>query len=143
MMGAAARFHSNRARRQLGEKLLQLRTPHRTADHNSAGRINTVDRKDVLRQIQANHANLLHGRFPSAGANHITSVAPMMPSGAVHPIIARRLLAPKQSRVYNADSGLLRGAKNAARNDGQLFRRLVLLLFVKTDYQTGGSQFAN
>ena len=33
------------------------------------------------------------------------------------PVIARRLLAPKQSRVHIANSGLLHGAKSVARND--------------------------
>jgi len=41
----------------------------------------------VLRQIKANHANLRHGRSPLLMRINTISLALMMPSGAVHPII--------------------------------------------------------
>src|SRR5262249_36891837 len=64
-------------------KLFQLLTPH----NNMAHLINPVNLEHVLRQIQTNHANLRHGRSPLPERINTTSLALMMPSGAVHTII--------------------------------------------------------
>jgi hypothetical protein len=89
-MGAAARLQANRTRRQRGEKLLQLPTPKLTRHNNLSRCFDPVNLKHVLRQIQTNHANLRHGRPPQLERINTTSLAPMMPSGAVHPVIPGR-----------------------------------------------------
>ena len=60
MMGRAARLDPDQAWRQFGEERQNLRTPQRRADDDLAGRINAVNLKDALRQIQADGSNL-HG----------------------------------------------------------------------------------
>jgi hypothetical protein len=71
----------------LGEKLLHLSASQLTPQHNFTRGINPMNLEHVLRQIQANHANLRHGRSPCWLRIITTSLALMMPSGAVHPII--------------------------------------------------------
>jgi hypothetical protein len=72
-------------RRQLREKLLHLPTPQLTPQHDFTLGINPMSLGYVLRQIQASHANLRHGRSPLLVRIITTSLALMMPSGAVHP----------------------------------------------------------
>ena len=64
VMRRATRFHANQARRQPGKKWQHLRPPKRLADHNLAGRINAVDLKNVLGQVEADRGNLHSGWLP-------------------------------------------------------------------------------
>src|SRR5450631_2714503 len=60
-----ARFHTNEARRQIGKEIKNLRSTNTPADHHRATRIDAVNLKYRLRNIDTNCANLTHGRLPS------------------------------------------------------------------------------
>src|SRR3989454_6974846 len=85
------------------------------ASSNSAPRIisgtssciNPVNLEHVLRQIQTNYANLAHGRLPCLVESHHQS-GTLMPSGAVHPIIAGSLGV---SAIILASAQLFTGLK--------------------------------
>ena len=64
VMRRATRLHADQARRQLGKKWQHLRPSKRLADHNLAGRINAVDLKNVLGQVEADRGNLHSGWLP-------------------------------------------------------------------------------
>ena len=98
VMRAAARLHpDHNTGRQSRQKLFQLLAPQLTPHDNFASLVNPVNLEHVLRQIQTNHANLRHGRSPLLERINTTSLAPMMPSGAVHPIIPGRRREAKAS----------------------------------------------
>src|SRR5208337_2251086 len=90
MMRTPTRLHPHHTAWQLGKKLLHRPTSKLTPNHHFSRRFNSVNLEHVLRQIQTNHANLRHGRSPLLARINTTSLAPMMPSGAVHPIIPGR-----------------------------------------------------
>ena len=111
-MRAATRLQPHHSRRLLRKKLLNLAAPQLALHHHRPSRIHPVNLEHGLRQIQTNHAM----SFMDGSLCLVESTSPvwhMMPSGAVHPIIARSE-ATKQSRSRAADTGLLR----FARNDG-------------------------
>ena len=56
-----ARLHADQAGRQLAEKRQHLRAPHGPAHHDRARPIDPVHLKNLLRDIDADHANLFHG----------------------------------------------------------------------------------
>jgi len=57
-----------------------------------------VGLKYVLGQIQANDANLVHGRSPHSDVSTPATLAHLMPPGGVHPIgYGPSLQAPKQA----------------------------------------------
>jgi hypothetical protein len=60
-----ARFHANEARRQIGKEIKNLRSTNTPADHHRAIRIDAVNLKYRLRNIDTNCANFAHGRLPS------------------------------------------------------------------------------
>ena len=60
-----ARFHANEARWQFGKKLKNLCSTNTLADHHRAIRIDAVNLKHRLRNIDPDRANLAHGRLPS------------------------------------------------------------------------------
>jgi hypothetical protein len=64
MMRRAARLDADQARRQLGKKWQHLRAPKRLANHSLTGRINAVDLKNVLGQVEADRGNLHSGWLP-------------------------------------------------------------------------------
>jgi hypothetical protein len=70
--------------------------------------INPVNLEHVLRQIQTNHANLRHGRSPLLERINTTSLALMMPSGAVHSIIPGRERKPGSPESQGAEFRLTR-----------------------------------
>src|SRR5205814_7989092 len=84
----ATGLNAYRAGRQLCKELLHGAAPKLTPQHNTSRCINPVNLEHVLRQIQTNYANLAHGRLPCLVESHHQS-GTLMPSGAVHPIIAR------------------------------------------------------
>src|SRR5262249_12536614 len=60
-----ARFHANEARWQVGKKLEYLRSTNTPPNHHLAIRIDAVNLKHRLRNIETDRANLPHGRLPS------------------------------------------------------------------------------
>src|SRR5450631_3883149 len=60
-----ARFHANEARWQIGKELKNLCSTNALADHHRAIRIDAVNLKHRLRNIDTDRANLTHGRLPS------------------------------------------------------------------------------
>jgi hypothetical protein len=64
VMRRAARLDADQARRQFGKKWQHLRPPKRLANHNLAGRINAVDLKNALGQVEADRGNLHSGWLP-------------------------------------------------------------------------------
>src|SRR2546427_8096666 len=132
----ATGLNAHRAGRQLCKELLHGAAPKLTPQHNTSRCINPVNLEHVLRQIQTNYANLAHGRLPCLVESHHQS-GTLMPSGAVHPIIARSQRVPpwagpminsatKQSTLrffwlWIASRSLSSGARSRdpfARNDG-------------------------
>src|SRR5262249_31786549 len=65
LMRRCARFHANAARRQIGKELENSPSTKPLADHHRAFRIDAVNLKQILGDIQTDRANLAHGRFPS------------------------------------------------------------------------------
>jgi len=63
-MRAAARFHADQARRQVGKKHCHLLPPQLLAQHGLAALIHTVNLKHVLCHVDANSRNLHGGRSP-------------------------------------------------------------------------------
>jgi len=64
VMRRAARLHANQARRQLGKEWQHLRSSKRLADNDLTGRINAVNLKNALGQIEADCGNLHDGWLP-------------------------------------------------------------------------------
>jgi hypothetical protein len=60
----AARLDADQAWRQLRNKCQHLRPAKRRANHNLTGRINAVDLKNTLGQVEADRGNLHSGRLP-------------------------------------------------------------------------------
>jgi hypothetical protein len=123
MMRTPTRLHPHHTAWQLGKKLLHRPTSKLTPNHHFSRRFNSVNLEHVLRQIQTNHANLRHGRSPLLARINTTSLALMMPSGAVHPIIpGRRSEAEANPESMNTDHGVwIPGCRAALgpRNDGR------------------------
>ena len=65
MMRCRTRLDPNKAGRKIGKELQNLRTTDTLADYHRAIRIDTVNLKHRLRNIETNRANLAHGRLPS------------------------------------------------------------------------------
>src|ERR1700722_6261833 len=65
MMSGRTSFDTNKARRQIREKLQHLRTANALAYHYRSGVIDTVNLEYRLRNIETNRDNLAHGRLPS------------------------------------------------------------------------------
>jgi hypothetical protein len=57
-MRGAARLHADQAGRQPGKEWHHLRSPKRPADNDLTGRINTVNLKNTLGQVEADRGNL-------------------------------------------------------------------------------------
>src|SRR6516225_2472340 len=85
MMSAASSLHAHQTRRQLPEKLLDRGSPKLAPHHDSSRRINPVNLKNVLRQIQTNRANLRHGRLPLSGSTQHRQSGTSMPFGGRPP----------------------------------------------------------
>jgi hypothetical protein len=64
VMRGATRLDADQARRQFGKKWQHLRPPKRLANHSLAGRVNTVNLKNVLGQVEADRSNLHSGWLP-------------------------------------------------------------------------------
>jgi hypothetical protein len=58
-------FHANEARRQIGKQLKNLRSTNTSADHHRAIRIDAVNLKHRLRNIDPDCDSLAHGRTRS------------------------------------------------------------------------------
>src|SRR5262245_60135295 len=65
LMRRCARFHPNAARRQIGKEIKNSRATNALADYHRAICIDAVNLKHQLRNIDADRANLAHGRLPS------------------------------------------------------------------------------
>ena len=65
VMCGGASFHPDQAMRELGEVRQDFGPPQRPAHKDLALRVDAVDLEDVLRQIEADGANLCHGRLLS------------------------------------------------------------------------------
>jgi hypothetical protein len=65
-MGSRARFQADQAWPQSGEELQDLATLQLPANNNLTGLADGMDLENRLRDVQANSANLLHGRLPPA-----------------------------------------------------------------------------
>ena len=61
VMRRAARLHANQTSGQLGKKWQHLRPPKRLTNNDLTGRINAVDLKNVLGQVEADRGNLHSG----------------------------------------------------------------------------------
>jgi hypothetical protein len=61
---AATSFNTHHAGGKLRKELLHRATPKLTLQHNASQSIYPVNLEHVLRQIQTNRANLVHGRLP-------------------------------------------------------------------------------
>src|SRR3984885_11088517 len=61
MMRRAARLDPDKARRQFGKERQHLRPSQRLADNDLTARINAVNLKNALGQIQTNRSNLHDG----------------------------------------------------------------------------------
>jgi hypothetical protein len=63
-MRCRAGLNADQTRRQLAEQGQHLTTPHLSAYHDRAGLIDAMHLKDILRYIQTDCANLIHGVAP-------------------------------------------------------------------------------
>ena len=91
-----------KARPKTGKKFENLRATDTLADHHRAIRINTVNLKHRLRNIETNCANLAHGRLPSMW---FVSTKPPYGTrcrrvGAVHSIIRDALAMSARCPFY-------------------------------------------
>jgi hypothetical protein len=78
---------SPRRRGLLAHELQQLRTRQPASEYNGPVDPGTMGLKYVLGQIQADNANIVHGRTPrSSVATPATLAHSMPPGGGVHPI---------------------------------------------------------
>src|SRR5204863_8763762 len=79
--------HADQARRQRSEEPQRFSSPQLLADQHLSGHINAVNLEDVLREVQPDSGNMLHGRFPLMSSRSTTSSwnADAVP-WAVHPI---------------------------------------------------------
>jgi hypothetical protein len=89
VMGAGAGLHGDAAGRLSGEEGQDLVAPKLLAEHWCAGGIRPVGVEDVLGQVQADGANLCHGRLPPVVLN-TTTLARRCRRGGVHPITGGR-----------------------------------------------------
>jgi len=74
MVRRTARLHSDQTWRQRSEEPQQLAAPHRARHNRRALRVDAVNLKNVLRDVEANRRDrreiadrLAHGRLPSDG----------------------------------------------------------------------------
>jgi hypothetical protein len=81
-----ARLQTDQTARQPSEERKHLAAPQPLAHNRRPARIDAVDLKNVLRQIQPNRRNLVHGWLPSM-VRFTTILAPRRRTGAIHPII--------------------------------------------------------
>src|SRR3954447_14651648 len=65
MVRRGASFQADDARRQTGKELKNLRSTNTPTDHDHAIRIDAVNLKHRLRNIETDRANFAHGRLPS------------------------------------------------------------------------------
>src|SRR5882724_9302398 len=79
MVRATTGLNANRTWRKLCKEFLHRAAPKLAPQHNPARCINPVDLKHVLRQIQTNCANLVHGRLPCL----VESTSPVWHTDAV------------------------------------------------------------
>src|SRR5436190_17117377 len=66
VMRGAARLDADQAGGQPGKEWQHLRSPKRLTDDNLTGRINTVNLKNTLGQVEADRGNLHDGWLPFA-----------------------------------------------------------------------------
>ena len=78
------RLHADKAPRQSLEEPQNLNAAHRFTDHHGAARIDAMDLKNVLGQINSDRRNLAHGWLPPLVILDDTILALEMPSGG-HP----------------------------------------------------------
>jgi hypothetical protein len=83
-MRCRTRLHADKAPRQSLEEAQNLNTADRFADHHGTVRIDAMDLKNVLRQINSDRRNLVHGWLPQMVILDDTILALQMPSGG-HP----------------------------------------------------------
>src|SRR5713226_5159423 len=87
MMRGTASLHADQARRQRSEEPQHLSSAQLLAHQYLSCRINAVNLEDVLRKVQPDRGNLLHGRFPLMSSRSTTSSWHAdAAAGAVHPI---------------------------------------------------------
>jgi hypothetical protein len=84
VMRRRARLYTDKTTRQRSEKAQDLRTADRLADQHHPARINAMNLKNVLGQINSNRRNLVHGWLPPLVFIDDTILALEMPSGG-HP----------------------------------------------------------
>jgi hypothetical protein len=97
-MRRRARFHSNQARIRRCKERHDLRSSRLPASHHGSDTIDTVNLKDVLRDVQPNRDNSAHGRSSSSGPATATLYGTEMPeAGAVHPIRSLALYRRRSS----------------------------------------------
>src|SRR5690242_7750878 len=85
-MRGCTRFDPDKTRAQPLEKLHDFRTTQPSANLYNPCLIDAVYLEDMLRDIQPNRANLVHGRLPSSGLRQPHYGTQMPGAGAVHPI---------------------------------------------------------
>src|SRR5262249_51371539 len=93
MVRGCARLHANEARWQVGKEVENLCSADTLADHYRTVRINAVNLKDRLRNINTDCANLTHGRLSS-----MWFVSTQPPYGTSMPQSGRR--PPHHSRHF-------------------------------------------
>src|SRR4029077_8145494 len=73
MMRGNASLHADQARRQQSEEPQHLSSAQLLVHQYLSCRINAVNLEDVLRKVQPDRGNLLHGRFPLMSSRSTTS----------------------------------------------------------------------
>jgi hypothetical protein len=94
IVGRRTRLQPHPAGRQLGKERQHLRASQRPAHHYRPGRIHPVHLEDLLGDVYAHHANLVHGWFPGLVGRRSNYGTLMPGEGAIHSIIPGRPEGP-------------------------------------------------
>jgi len=84
-MRRRARFHSNQARIRRCKERHDLRSSRLPASHHGSDTIDTLNLKDMLRDVQPNRDNSAHGRSSSSGPATATLYGTEMPEAGGRP----------------------------------------------------------
>jgi hypothetical protein len=84
-MRGGAGLNADKARKLLLKERQDLAAPQLPAHNSSARCINTMDLKDVLREIKADRGNFVHGRLPFGGSSTATAIWHLDAGGGSRP----------------------------------------------------------
>ena len=103
MMRTGTGLHCHHARWLRGQELQQLPPRQLPAEDHRSIRPCAMRLKHVLGQIQADDADLSHGRFPSLRRFNTRHIGTSMPPGGVHPIAYLGRLSGPASQTRHPD----------------------------------------